>query len=781
DSGGNLLACVDGSITSELNGPFVTMSDNCGAISESTAGAVLDFGTSGGTDCTTPGFGGPGNTHASRSGFHELNRIAEMGRGQLPANTWLRQQLTANMNIDANCNASWNGEVNFFTSGGGCGNTGELAGVFDHEWGHGMDDNDVNPFVSNPGEGIADIYAYLRLDTSCIGPGFRLGTACGGYGDPCVVNLPDNPVACDGVRDINWENRQSMAPHDIDWISANCPGGGSPCGGATHCEGAVYAEAVYDLVNRDLDGAGFDHNTALEIATRLTYLGAGPVGTWFSCVTPFGGCNGDGGYLNFLAADDDGDGLANGTPHMAEIFAAFDRHQIACDAPAVANSGCAGTPGTAPPVVGTALDRGALLDWGEELAGATTYRVYRTDGVRGCDFGKVLVGETTATTFFDSGLKNGHEYYYTVIGFGPDDTCFGPASSCVTVTPTAGANLALGQNPQFTILPGGDGDAFLDNCEQARAVVELINVGAGASSNTRITDVTSPSHPELDIISLLPINVGNINGCGSREATITFQADGVAAGETIELEVTFTNDQLFPQTKMATLSAPFALEGDLTSSPSLTFTFEADLDGWQVIQGTFNQSGTNGGGDGTSFAVESSGFLGDQCDRIRSPVLSLSATSTMTLWNNWDIEVFSADTWYDRANIGIIDSAGDRTLISPDTGRLYNADSSGPGNFTGCNEPEDGWAALMDTWGTSSWSAGALQSTTFAGELIQLEVIYSTDALEHRRGFSFDEVTVTDVDVEGADGQSDVCVSIGAIFTDGFESGDTSAWTNASP
>ena len=142
DSGGNLFQCLDGNITSTLSGPFVNINDSCGPISLTSSGD-LDFGTSGGTDCTTPGFGGGGNTHASRTGFHELNRIVEMARGQLPNNTWLQQPLTANMNLSLTCNAFWGaGTVNFYRSGGGCANTGEIAGIFDHEWGHGLDDND---------------------------------------------------------------------------------------------------------------------------------------------------------------------------------------------------------------------------------------------------------------------------------------------------------------------------------------------------------------------------------------------------------------------------------------------------------------------------------------------------------------------------------------------------------------------------------------------------------------------------------------------------------------
>ncbi len=119
------------------------MSDNCGSISlANTTDGNLAFGASAGTDCVTPGVGGAGNTHASRSGFYHLTRINQKARTFFPSNTWLQGKVTANMNIVATCNASWNGtSLNFYRSGGGCSNTGEIAAVFLHEWGHGMDTN----------------------------------------------------------------------------------------------------------------------------------------------------------------------------------------------------------------------------------------------------------------------------------------------------------------------------------------------------------------------------------------------------------------------------------------------------------------------------------------------------------------------------------------------------------------------------------------------------------------------------------------------------------------
>ncbi len=419
DTGGNFAG--SGSFTASLTGPFVRMNDNCGASSLTQTGG-LDFGASGGDDCVTPGFGGAGNTHSSRSGFYELNRIKETGRAQLPSNNWLTNQLTANMNINNNCNAFWNGStVNFYRSGGGCANTGEIAGVFVHEWGHGMDANDVNGGIASPsGEGIADIYTALRLNDSCIGRNF-LSSPCSGNGDPCIT--------CTGVRDIDYLQRQSGNPHDYSWSNANC-------GGSVHCVGGVYSEAVWSLWKRILPAAPYnmDPNTAHELVTRLTYIGAGATSTWFSGGPPNGGCSGSSGYMNYLAADDDDGNLNNGTPHMQAIFRAFDDQEIACGSPTVQDSGCSGTPTVRPNVTATPGDNQVALSWGS-VSGATEYQVFRAEGIFACDFGKVKVAETTGTSFTDTNLQNGRDYSYVVIPIGGNDSCMGPASTCDTVQP----------------------------------------------------------------------------------------------------------------------------------------------------------------------------------------------------------------------------------------------------------------------------------------------------------------------------------------------------------
>ena len=246
------------------------------------------------------------------------------------------------MNINNTCNAFWNGAtVNFYRSGGGCFNTGEIAGVFDHEWGHGMDDNDAVPDDRQPlGRGHRRHLRRAAAQRLVHRPQLPRRRYCSGYGDPCLT--------CTGVRDIDYLKRASGQPHDYTWSNANC-------GGSVHCVGGVYSEAVWSLWKRELQSApyNYDNNTAHEIVTRLTFLGAGAIGTWFSGGPPNGGCGATGGYMNYLAADDDNGNLNDGTPHMTAIFDAFNDQEIACGTPTVQDSGCAGTPtdraGRSPP------------------------------------------------------------------------------------------------------------------------------------------------------------------------------------------------------------------------------------------------------------------------------------------------------------------------------------------------------------------------------------------------------------------------------------------------
>ena len=334
--------------------------------------------------------------------------------------------------------------------------------------------------------------------------------------------------------------------------------------------------------------------------------------------------------------------------------------------------------------------------------------------------------------------------------------CFGPASACATDTPVAGPDLSIDTDSTALAFSSGDGDVYLDNCESATVSFDVLNVGLGSLTNPRILAVT-PSNPMVTITTGFPaaISPSPLPQGATGSGSFALVAGGLVPGETLTLQVEVTADEL-AASKVADLVVTSA-ETDLTLVPSLTYSFETGTEGWTTVQGTFNRSSAGGGAGGTSWYEQSSAFLNDQCDQIQSPVFVPSATSTLTLFNQFDIEPFYVPgaSWYDRANVGVVEVAtSSRTPVNPDGGRLYNA--SGANGNCG-TQGQGGWADAASTWASSSWSAAALGSAGIAGEEVQLDIRYGTDFSLNGFGFRFDEVTLTDVSLPGPDGQTDIC------------------------
>lgn len=449
DNGG-IYEYSSGTATNTLTGRYCALSDTCGTMSESSASGSMDLGgTNGQHDCDVSSGYSDGNTMSARTVAYEVAHINRIAHGWVNY-SWLDYALPCTVNINNTCNASGSAsELNFFKSGGGCRNTGEIIGIIDHEWSHGLDLADTNATLSNPCEGFADLIAILMAHDSCHGRGFfdtwdqgsgqwtcpssgvPSGYNCSGYGDACLD--------CTGTRDHDYAKHSSGIPHTIsNFICVHCNLGyyQGPCNKSDHCESYVVAESIWDLVNRELTGSPdyIDLQTAYEIATRLAFIGSGSITDWYSCTCPdtVDACGVNNGYLRWLNADDDDGNLNNGTPHMVSIFNAFNAHQIACDTPTVINSGCLTGPSTAPSLTATAQTNGFLLSW-NSVANAAQYYVFRTEGVRGCDYSRRRIATVSATSYLDTDVNSQRTYHYTVMGVGANDACLGPLSNCVTV------------------------------------------------------------------------------------------------------------------------------------------------------------------------------------------------------------------------------------------------------------------------------------------------------------------------------------------------------------
>ncbi len=547
-----------GEVITRLIGKFVKIQDTCGTLRESVfgSGGLSLGGENGQHDCESGG-SSAGNTAAARTAYYEINRVQEMARGYLPSNTWLTARLTANVNIEDTCNAYFdtlNSTVNFFRSGGGCRNTGEIAGVFDHEWAHGLDQNDGNG-LSNPSESYADIAAMYRLQKSCMGYGFfaTLDRGCGQTADLSGFNTrtsrtgtPRCALNCSGVRDTDWAQltNPAMTPDTpANFACTRCGsdayGYNGPCGKQAHCESAVDTQAAWDFAARDLQAPpyGYDANTAFIIANRIFYSAAGNIGNWHTCAcgatpdeTTSNGCGVTNAYMQWLAADDDDGNIQNGTPHMTALYNAFSRHGIACDTLTPVDSGCAGVPAAAPVIGITAGDGLVDISWSADPA-ATQYRVFRTEGYFECDSGKTLIATVNSGgEYTDYNVANNRQYCYSVMA-ASGDTCFSPASNCVCVEPAPASRGEI----WGTVLDDVTGSPLMDAVITATGGFATSSDGSGVY---RFGDLPSGTYE---------ISVSRF-GYGTR----TFPGISVPNGGTVQVDVGL--DPLLPVTVMGTVS-----------------------------------------------------------------------------------------------------------------------------------------------------------------------------------------------------------------------------------
>jgi trimeric autotransporter adhesin len=464
---------TSGSATTTFSGRYFHVHGPAPLSESSSTGAIGLSGLNGQHDLFSSG-ASAGDTAAARTAFYELNKIAEMARGYLPLNPFLSGDPVASfVNEDDTCNAFYQpapqvfppfpptGEpsLHFFRSGQdafdpgtNCRNTGEIAAVMDHEWGHWLDDHDAGDRAGFTGEEYADIAALYRTQASCLGHGFfeTNSDGCGATADGTGFNV--NMAAdgsshcatnCSGVREADWAKHIPATPDNVPgFVRHACllvTSNGVPVGFEPHCVAAPVDQAAWDLVTRDLTAPPFNMNsqTAFIVGNKLFYQGSANIRQWFTWTFfdgPADGCAVDNGYMQWLTADDDNGNLNDGTPHMTAIFNAFDRHGIACTETPRVNSGCGGGPPLAPTVTATPGGDRVQLNW-TAVPGATRYWVFRTEGHAGCDYGKALIAEVTGLTYTDTEVAAVRPYSYNVVAAGASGACFSPASACVSANP----------------------------------------------------------------------------------------------------------------------------------------------------------------------------------------------------------------------------------------------------------------------------------------------------------------------------------------------------------
>jgi hypothetical protein len=257
-------------LTAGLNGSFVRVLNAQGAEASFTTSIV------------------PGDTlqmlwevansrHDERTCFYHTNVIHDFINMIDPTFTDLDFDLPCNVNILDYCNAYWDGSsINFFTRGSGCSNTGEIADVIYHEYGHGITDFQYQP-QSPSGmqhEGWSDYIAATITNQPIIGRGFYLNDPNGG------IRTVDNHMF--------WPDSAT---------------------GESHNDGLIVAGALWDLRE--------------ALAPRVRYCD-----TLFHFARYGLSSNYPDYLVDILEYDDDDDNLFNGTPNMVAISTAFNAHGI---------------------------------------------------------------------------------------------------------------------------------------------------------------------------------------------------------------------------------------------------------------------------------------------------------------------------------------------------------------------------------------------------------------------------------------------------------------------
>jgi hypothetical protein len=225
--------------------------------------------------------------------FIHLGIVKERARLIAPEMAFLKQKLFANVNRDDpdyKCNAFWDGNsVNFFIQYSPCNNTGRLADVIYHEFGHGFHQNAI---ISGAGmhepalaEGQSDYLACTTTGDPDMGPGFFIN---GGVLRHCE-------------NDRRW-------PGDIDFDP--------------HETGLIFAGAMWDL--RESFIGTYGDKEGIAAADALYYAA---IQTSTNVPTT---------YAEVVASDDDDGDLSNGTPNICAINEAFGAHGLS---PYVTKSG----------------------------------------------------------------------------------------------------------------------------------------------------------------------------------------------------------------------------------------------------------------------------------------------------------------------------------------------------------------------------------------------------------------------------------------------------------
>ena len=255
-------------LTTYLRGSYVTVRNRDGDNGELTGGADDMLWT---TDAASI---------AEIDSYIFLHDVKAWGETYAPEVGMVNNDLRSSVNLNSTCNAYYDGDVNFYKAGGGCNNTGRIADVNYHEWGHGFHyySLEAGSWDGSISEGIGDTVSFLQTGDAIIAPYFM--------------------TTGSGIRDVSDGDT-----YPEDWTD-----------GDVHGNGEIFAGAVWDLWH--LLEEDYGEEDGYDVVNEIFVDGLKPGPTIPES------------YDAFIAADDDNGDLGDGTPNQCAIYEAFSAHGL---------------------------------------------------------------------------------------------------------------------------------------------------------------------------------------------------------------------------------------------------------------------------------------------------------------------------------------------------------------------------------------------------------------------------------------------------------------------
>lgn len=200
----------------------------------------------------------------------------------------------------------------------------------------------------------------------------------------------------------------------------------------------------------------------------------------------------------------------------------------------------------------------------------------------------------------------------------------------------------------------------------------------------------------------------------------------------------------------------FPFREDFESGGSL-WTHEGTNDTWEL-------SSTHVHGGAFAYWGQNQSAASDQ--RLISPEIALPASTPLTLlfWNYQEMEAASATSCFDGSLLEISTDSGANWTQLPSAvmqtdsynGPISSAFGNPLGGMKGwCGDPQE-------------WMRSVVDLDAFAGQAVMFRFRVGTDSFTGHEGWIIDDVAV----------QACVPEGVTPLFADGFESGDTSAWSS---